>query len=357
MAQNRAHKTHHFLYLGLLFLAGLSMAFSACEKTPIVLPKAVPGDSLSQGMLIGSEGNFQWGNASLSFLDKQSGTLYEDVYKTVNQKPLGDVLQSMCSWQDKIYLVLNNSGKIEIINKHSFKSEGSIVGLRAPRYMLPISAQTAYVSDLYDNHLSIVNLSTLQVSGKIACPGWTEEMLSFGEKVFVCNKYQAYLYVIDTKTQSLSDSIFIGYGAISLALDKNNKLWVLTTGNANGNNKVEPQLHCLLPSQNSIEKTIGLGMGNLPLKLQINAGKDKLYWLVQDVWSMDINDIAKPATKLIPSNGRTFYGLGYDAYQKQIWVSDAKDYVQKSELLIYNEDGTYIKSLRAGINTSSFLIK
>jgi hypothetical protein len=333
------------------------MVFSACDKTPSVAPKAVPGDSLSQGMLIGSEGNFQWGNASLSFLDKQNGTLYEDVYRTVNQKPLGDVLQSICIWEDKIYLVLNNSGKIEIVNKHSFKSEGSIIGLRAPRFMLPISAQTAYVSDLYDNHIAVVNLNTLKVSSKIACPGWTEEMLKYGEKVFVCNKYQSYLYVIDAKTNMLTDSIFIGYGAISLALDKNNKLWVLTTGNASGNNKVEPQLHCLSPTQNSIEKTIVLGMGNLPIKLLMNETKDKLFWLVQDVWSMNITEAVKPTTAFIPSNGKTFYGLGYDSYQKQILITDAKDYVQKSEILIYNENGKYIKSFRAGINTSSFLIK
>jgi hypothetical protein len=346
-----------FTYLSLLLLAGLNMVFSACDKTPSVAPKAVPGDSLSQGMLIGSEGNFQWGNASLSFLDKQNGTLYEDVYRTVNQKPLGDVLQSICIWEDKIYLVLNNSGKIEIVNKHSFKSEGSIIGLRAPRFMLPISAQTAYVSDLYDNHIAVVNLNTLKVSSKIACPGWTEEMLKYGEKVFVCNKYQSYLYVIDAKTNMLTDSIFIGYGAISLALDKNNKLWVLTTGNASGNNKVEPQLHCLSPTQNSIEKTIVLGMGNLPIKLLMNETKDKLFWLVQDVWSMNITEAVKPTTAFIPSNGKTFYGLGYDSYQKQILITDAKDYVQKSEILIYNENGKYIKSFRAGINTSSFLIK
>lgn len=357
MALTFANKNIRIMHLSLLLLAGLSVLFCACDKTPSVAPKAIPGDSLSQGVLIGSEGNFQWGNATLSFKDYKTGTLYEDVYRTVNQKPLGDVLQSMCIWQDKIYLVLNNSGKVEIINKHSFKSEGSIVGLRSPRYMLPINSQMAYVSDLYDNHIAVVNLNTLQVSSKIACPGWTEEMLQYNEKVFVCNKYQAYLYVIDAKTNMLSDSIFIGFGAISLTLDKNNKLWALTTGNATGNNKIEPQLHCILPSQNKIEKSIGLGMGNLPVKLIMNATKDKLYWLVQDVWTMDINDTAKPATAFIPSTGRTFYGLGYDAYQKQIWVSDAKDYVQKSELLIYDEKGTYLKSLRTGINTSSFLTK
>jgi hypothetical protein len=101
---------------------------------------------------------------------------------------------------------------------------------------------------------------------------------------------------------------------------------------------------------------MGLGMGN-PIKLVMNEAKNKLFWLAQDVWSMSIIDTVKPTTALVSSNGRTFYGLGYDAYQKQIWISDAKDYVQKSELLIYNENGSYIKSFRAGINTSSFLVK
>jgi hypothetical protein len=49
--------------------------------------------------------------------------------------------------------------------------------------------------------------------------------------------------------------------------------------------------------------------------------------------------------------------LGFDTHQQQLWVSDAKDYVQKSEVLVYNEKGQLMRNFRAGINTSSFSIK
>jgi DNA-binding beta-propeller fold protein YncE len=350
-------KTIHIKHLGLLILVSLSVLWMSCDKVPETRPIDIPGDSLSTGMLIGSEGNFQWGNATLSFWDQSSNKLYEDIYKTVNQKPLGDVLQSITVWKDQIFLVLNNSGKISVINKHNFKETASISGLQSPRYVLPVSENKAYVSDLYAQNISIINLENYQVSGKIACAGWTEEMIMSANKVFVCNKYSEYLYVINPATDVITDSIPIGYGSISIVEDKHHKLWVLTTGNTSSNPKIEASILCIDPNNLAILKTFKLGNDKLPLKLCINKNKEQLYWIEQHIWSMSIADTSLPVQALIQANGRIFYGLGYDAQGQQLWASDAKDYVQKSEVLVYDEKGTFIKSLRAGINTSSFSSK
>ncbi len=350
-------KTIHIKHLSLLIWISLSVLWMSCDKVPETRPIDIPGDSLSTGMLIGSEGNFQWGNATLNFWDNSSNKLYEDIYQTVNKKPLGDVLQSITVWKEQIFLVLNNSGKISVINKHSFKETASISGLQSPRYMLPVSENKAYVSDLYAQNITIINLESYQVSGKIACAGWTEEMILSENKVFVCNKYSAYVYVINPQTDAITDSIYIGYGGISILTDKYNKLWVLTTGNTTSNPKIGANLHCIDPSAQAVIKTYSLGIDKLPLKLCIDKNKEHLYWIDNHVWKMSINDTLLPIQALIPSNGRVFYGLGFDTHQQQLWVSDAKDYVQKSEVLIYNEKGQLMRNFRAGINTSSFSIK
>ena len=66
-------------------------------------------------VLIGNEGNFQYGNASLSIYNKETNEINNGVYESLNQANLGDVLHSMYQVDHEIYLIINNSGKIIII--------------------------------------------------------------------------------------------------------------------------------------------------------------------------------------------------------------------------------------------------
>jgi len=75
-----------------LLWVALGLLWVACEKTPPTKPAEIFTDSLASGLLIASEGNFQWNNASFSFIEAKTGKLHENIYATVNQKNLGDVL-------------------------------------------------------------------------------------------------------------------------------------------------------------------------------------------------------------------------------------------------------------------------
>ena len=109
----------------------LLLLISSCDK-----PKSLGKEDhfLSEGILISNEGNFQWGNASVSFYDEEKDTLLQDVFQSVNQRPLGDVLQSIYLDDKYAYLVVNNSGKIEVVEKHSFDLQHTISGFMSPRY-------------------------------------------------------------------------------------------------------------------------------------------------------------------------------------------------------------------------------
>eukprot|EP01034_Spumella_vulgaris_P009002 gene9002-11428_t len=45
---------------------------------------------------------------------KGNDSLKTDIFQSVNGAPLGDILQSMTYINDRAYIVVNNSGKIEI---------------------------------------------------------------------------------------------------------------------------------------------------------------------------------------------------------------------------------------------------
>jgi len=71
--------------------------------------KVVTSDN---GVYILNEGNYLFGNASVSYYDADKSTLQEDIFNGANKRALGDVAQSMTIANNKAYVVVNNSGKI-----------------------------------------------------------------------------------------------------------------------------------------------------------------------------------------------------------------------------------------------------
>lgn len=303
-----------------------------------------------------NEGNFQFGNASVSYFADGMTHAVEDLFQPANNRPLGDVCQSMYLFNNKSYVVLNNSSKIEVVNQNNFVSDAVITGINSPRYFLPVSKSKAYITDLYSNKISIANLSNNTIIGTIACAGWTEEMaLAFG-KAFVTNQKSNKLYVINTITDVITDSILIGYGSNSIVEDKNGKLWVLCSGSASSNEKAS--LHCINAINHSVERTLMFNNSTeLPYKLAINGSSDTLYYLNKDIYRFGITDTNLPTTPFIAQNSRKFYGLGINPNNGHVYVADAIDYVQRGKVYIYKPDGMLFTSFLAGIIPADFYFR
>ena len=134
-----------------------------------------------------NEGNFMYGNATLSCYDTLKREIQNDLFYRVNGLPLGDVAESMTIFQSKGYLVINNSGKIYIMDTGNGKYTGKISGLISPRFLHFVNNIKAYVTDLYAGKITIVNPTTNQITGSIPCPSHpsTEEMVQVGNILFV----------------------------------------------------------------------------------------------------------------------------------------------------------------------------
>jgi hypothetical protein len=63
------------------------------------------------GAFIINEGNFRWGNGSLSFYSYDSSRIYNSVFESVNNRPLGDVPFSLAESENSLFIVVNNSAK------------------------------------------------------------------------------------------------------------------------------------------------------------------------------------------------------------------------------------------------------
>lgn len=304
------------------------------------------------GVFITNEGNFLFGNSKVSYYDAATGTVVEDLYEPANGEPLGDICQSLYIFNGKIYIVVNNSGKVAVVNKSTFTTVATINGFTSPRFFLPVSNSKAYVSDLYADAIAVVDLTTNTISGSIPCQGWTENLVLAYGNAYITNAYSDKVYIVNTATDELTDSIQVGYGPNSIFEDKYGTLWVLCGGNQSN---LSAGLYRIDPLTNVVTNSFVFpSVTDNPQKLCMNGSKDTLYYLNNAVFRLPVNATTLPATAVIEQGSAVFYGLGIDPITSQIYVTDAIDYVQKGLVSRYSPQGTLINSFLVGINPNGF---
>ncbi len=339
------------LILALIFISSM---FS-CDKAPQQEPLTLLPDSIKGGIFVLNEGNFNKSNATLDYIDMVDNKYYNDVYKVANGKALGDVLQSMNIINDNVYLVVNNSSKIEVINKNTFKSIATISNLLSPRYIIQVSTNTAYVSDEYDNTIAVLDLPTHNIIKKIKTKTWTERMLLIGNKVWVTAPFSNSIFSINIFTNEIQDSLQLSYGTNYIQPQNDSIFWVLCSGDAI--KKINASLY-KIKTQNdtfSITKQFEFAAQKRPSHLLIDSKSNTLFWLNTNIYKMNVNDSVLPQSPFVYADGKNFYSMAYNKKQNEIYVSDALDFIQKSKVYRYQTDNGLLKGrFDSGIITGDF---
>lgn len=333
------------------FILYIMLVLPACKKDT---PPPDDPPVMDHGVYILNEGNFQWGNASIDYLDLETNVLTENIFQTVNDYPLGDVVQSMLIDGSKAYIVVNNSGKIEVVNRSDFRVIQTVTGLGSPRYMLRINASKAYLTDLYSEKIRVIATDGMLSSGLISMKGSAEEMLMAGEEVFVCNTGSAFLYVVNANTDAITDSIPISYGGNSVRMDAEQKIWVMCMGDALTSQNAA--LYRIDPASRQVLKSFDLGVSlQIWDKICMSPAGNVVYYLNNGVWRLAVDADQLPSSPFIPAEGRQLHGLGVDPMTGNLYVSDAIDYVQRGRVYRYTSEGVLIDYFSAGIIPSSFV--
>ena len=329
-------------------VAGACMEYGPQSEERFDLP--------GRGVFITCEGNFMWDNASLSYYDPATGAVENNVFLRANGMKLGDVAQSMVLHDGKGYVVVNNSGVIYVIDPATFRITGLIEEVVSPRYIHFVDEKTAYVTDLYDPRITVVDTRTNRIRARIDTDGHksTEQMVQTGDRVFVnCWSYDDKILVIDTRTESLAGSITVGWQPNSLLLDGNGKLWTAT----DGRDGEAPALWRIDPATLEIEKKFELPPDTPPSRLTFDARNNRIYFIARDVWRMPADAESLPAEPFLPYAGTLYYGLGVDPDTAEVYVADAIDYVQHAAVYRFSPEGEALDTLRVGIIPGSFCFK
>jgi len=131
------------------------------------------------------EGNFQTPNASLWSINS-AGNLDGPIHWDENSNPLGDTGQSLTIHDNKLFIVMNNSHTIEVMNLAGGAQYSTTINLpsASPRYMFA-EGDKGYVTSWALNAILILNLNTMEAVDTIEVNGMPEHIID----------YQDYLYV------------------------------------------------------------------------------------------------------------------------------------------------------------------
>ncbi|GGK60571.1 DUF5074 domain-containing protein [Rufibacter glacialis] len=343
----------YFLYL--LVGSGTFLATS-CEGDN---EDNTPKGAYEHGVFITNEGNFGTPTAEVSYLSPDAKTLIPELFKTVNSRPLGDAAQSLTFLDDKAYIAVNNSEKIEVVNAFTFASVGVINGLKIPRYMAALHSTKAYVTEYvgYDffgytgtGRVSVLDLTTNTVTKTINVGLLPEGLLIHNGKLYVANSAGNTISVINTTTDVVEATITVGDSPKHLVLDANNKIWVLRGGysSAGALIRIDPANNHALTTYTFPQGPNGAG------QLTTNGAKNTLVFSYGGkIYSMATSATALPTTALINRNP---YGLGVDPEKGTLYFG-VGGYSTNGWVVRYQPSGTVIDSFQVRILPNGFTFR
>ncbi len=272
--------------------------------------------AFENGILVLHEGNFFGGNASVSFVSEDLSSVTNGIFNDITGEALGDVAQSMAFDGDLAYIVVNNSQKVEVVNRFSFESVGTVdTGLLNPRY-ITFANDKGYVtnwgdgSNPDDDYIAVIDLTNITVESTIPVPEGPEWIVNNGNTLYVAHQggfnQNNIVSVIDAATNTAGAPITVADRPNSMQL-VNDELWVLSGGNpAFTGNETAGQLDKIDLATNTVEETFEFSRTEHPNYLSVD-GNSLYYLLSGSVFKLDVSDMDFQTSAEI--TGVAFYNM------------------------------------------------
>lgn len=330
--------TTNFKYL---LLALVIVLTASCVKDDPEPEPPKPGEIA----YILNEGAFGAENGTIAKIDITNALVTITYFRIVNQFMLGDIVQSMGETADKYYIVVNNSAKIEVVDKETFNSQMTIEDMGSPRYFLAINDTLAYVTDLFAGAIHQINPETGDRYNDISVNGWSEQMERISDEVYVTLFSDSKVGVIDIENQTLIDSIPLDLPPSKMVRDKFNKLWVIGSvfGGASKLYKIDGE-------SRSIESEWLFDDSDPLMQLTIDPEGSNIYYGVANskIFKMDVSATSLPNEPLITFDFQNLYGIGVNKDGK-VFACEAFDFVQDGLVLLFDNTGQIESQIPSGV--------
>jgi YVTN family beta-propeller protein len=353
-------KAGRFLPLGLVILA-------SCTSNPVDEVGPIP--LMTEGVYVLNEGVGGQFNSTLTYLVPDSNEVYQDVFRAVNGRFLGDTGSDIVVSGSLAYIVVAGSDKIEVIHTSDNVSVGTIL-LKAGRN--PFSFLVARTNGYVTNHtqggsVTVVDLATNTVQvDSIPVGPYPEGMTAAGGKVYVCNADGGSgrtVSVIDATTNRVVSTIQVGDGPSRAEVTSAGGIWVMCTGSYGGvgnlGGETPGTIFAIDPYYDEVYDSISVDItAGHPLGMAISSYGYAYVVTENRVLKYDTrSDALVSPGFILGSAGSSFYSIAVDDYTNSVYIGDAKDFQQLGEVWVYSVDGSLKGRYDTGIAPVSITFK
>ena len=356
----------NLIYTSILLLC----FFSACREDeevipPVVTPVTPPEDNQELiGFYLLNEGNMGSNKSTLDYMDLTTGEYHRNIYANANPsvpKELGDVGNDLKIYGGRLYAVINCSNKIEVMDKFTAKRIGqiNIPNCRYINFHEGYAYVTSYAGPVEINpnyeqlgYVAKVDTATLQVIDRCLVGFQPDELEIVGNKIYVANSggymvpnYESTVSVIDIHSFSETKRIEVARNLHHLRADKYGDLWVTSRGDYYTQSS---KLYWIDTATDVLADSLDIAVSNFHLDgdslylystewSYISMGNTITYGIV-DVAKKEIvsrNFITDGTEKTI----KIPYGIMVNPFTKDIYVTDAKNYVSPGTLFCFDRNG------------------
>ena len=325
-----------------------------------------------KGMFVLNEGNMGSNKCTLDFLDIRSGFYTRNIYPERNPevvKELGDVGNDLQVYGNRLYAVINCSHYVEVMDVRTARHIGS-VNVTNCRYIV-FAGDKAYVSS-YAGPVQIdpnarpgkiveFDVNTLQITREVVVGYQPEEMVIKDGLLYVANSggyrfpnYDRTVSVVDLGTFEVVNTIDVAINLHRMRLAPDGLIYVSSRGDYYG---TKSDVFVIDPEAQRVIGRLGVAASEMcmdgdelyliSVEWSYVSGKNEIRYTLYDTRKREIlprNFITDGTEKDISIP----YGLGVNPETKEIFVSDATNYVTPGYLYCFSPEGKLKWKVRTG---------
>jgi len=345
-------------FFKLILVAGL--LFSSCKKDdpPALNPGNV--EKLENGMLVLCEGLFQHNNSSVSWVELPGGGTIANFFETKTTRSLGDTGNDMKQYGGKIYIVVNVSSTIEVMNASDFTPIKHIEMMHSGQPKQPRSLAFAngnvYVT-CFDGFVDVIDTNSLTVTARIGVGANPEGLAVANNKLYVANSgglnfpnVDSTVSVIDLNTNAELQKITVGKNPGAVLSNDAGDVFVIARGDYGA---VPSRLRKIDSGSDQLVNS------NYTFDISGMAPKSSSEMIVYDEtgirrfnYQADAVDYTYPINM---SGITTIYGVFYHSTEDNFYVLDAMGYTNTGYVRKFSSNGSLVSSYQVGLNPAKIL--
>ena len=362
-------KNARFIRPGVLALLLGALAITGCKDDP---PPAEPPPAPDKVVVV-NEGLPASGTGSISLYDPLNKNITNNVFYKTNTYVPGNSLYSIYNDGDRSFLSVAGTGEVLMVNSGNMNLQERFTGFGAPHKVLKVSDNKYYVSDWIEGGVWVLNARTGSLVKSILTGNGPENMVKYGNLVFVTNSggplADSTVSVIHALADTLMFQLPTAHNPNSLLVDNQDKLWVLCSGIEDQQNPFNSTPGALIKydlTRDSLEFYVADSLTldtfwvftDNQLKPQdlIQGGNANTFYFLDyykeaNLMRFDRNNNALPTVPLIMGS---YNAVGFDPDEKDIYLSDPGDGTSPGVMYRFDEAGGQQDAQMTGIAPVDF---